>query len=917
MHEIEQYLSNANNSMSTDKNKNESTQAKPNVQKQQYKAQQQPQQERQRKQQQQPQEQELELEQEQEQQEKEEIETVEESWNLNDDYEEEYDNADEAGAHKEQSMSHQEEVKKRSASKQNSPFSDKGEAGGVVSPLDQTVDPLKASTGQNSSSSATFESNMREDGDGGRTVKYDLIYLTSSPLVIKTLNGLKPLAQLNIKEECDRLFDTLKSCGLRISVKHVVATAGAMITAFVSGCRVMHYSGHGMPQSLVFENPKNLGFDHSVSCDLIGRACRDAKYGPELVVASACHSEVVGKLFFFFFFFFKKKKGGKAFVEAGIKHVIAVKTEFELNDDAASEFTNHFYHSLLTGNTILDAFKHAKNAVTGMPGVGKQDEKKFVLLPIDPNDRIHNVKLFRPGGLPKGDLIDDSTPLPPNNLPPPVSNFMGRNADMVKLIQPIVDNGVKMVGLMGPEGVGKSALAIMTARYLCHRSAFKGGVFYVDVAKLMPTHPTLESMLIHTMQFSEKYRDIPENEFFGKIHNFDRLLLVFDHIDKFGVKSEEGDLNPSEDEDDTDDSGMESEDEFGHYPTEGGIKGDLAGSGGNNSGSRMSKSHGSHRRIHRRNAKNKRKTEISKKNAQKTKDAIKHFFSAVFDLTRSEIKVLITSTTKRHELSEIRGGMMRYHVLQELSSEDSAKLFARLANQFRWKDILAKQDLMALLANNPAKIHKVAQCKHNFDCNDLDKVIKTYTEKEKILARKFLKTSALERGDKHKTHPKRTGPKRGNDENKRRAQQLQALMNEHITDPNARKLWLGAKGSKTATFKAMFEQLRNSFELVSPSRPLKEEDILEVCQSYMDHKGNLVIETFEKFFRWFDGICDLVTILKDVWVDTNPVRIHGFIGRANAEKKLQVQYSDASSVHKIIMLIFAQIYIQNYTHKQI
>ena len=154
------------------------------------------------------------------------------------------------------------------------------------------------------------------------------------------------------------------------------------------------------------------------------------------VFASACHSEHVGE----------------AFIEAGIQHVVAVNTKFEVTDEAASVFTKHFYNTLLNGRTIEKSFKIAKHAVAAMSSA-RLDYDKFLLLPRNGD---HST-LF--GQLQTGNLTDDTLKTPINNLPPAVPSFVGRAIDMRHIIHQLMDSGVRLLVLTGNSGIGKSVTA--------------------------------------------------------------------------------------------------------------------------------------------------------------------------------------------------------------------------------------------------------------------------------------------------------------------------------------------------------------------------------------------------------------------------------------------------------------------------
>jgi hypothetical protein len=86
----------------------------------------------------------------------------------------------------------------------------------------------------------------------------------------------------------------------------------------------------------------------------------------KFVFVSACHSE----------------SAGRAFVGAGVPHVIAVKMEAQVADRSSQTFMHQFYLALLVGHTVKASFEIAKEAVFSDPFVSRLDEpKKFLLLP--------------------------------------------------------------------------------------------------------------------------------------------------------------------------------------------------------------------------------------------------------------------------------------------------------------------------------------------------------------------------------------------------------------------------------------------------------------------------------------------------------------------------------------------------------
>ena len=67
----------------------------------------------------------------------------------------------------------------------------------------------------------------------------------------------------------------------------------------------------------------------------------------DLVFLAACHSELIGHVF----------------IQSGVKHVVCIRKENEVLDDAACAFTKFFYNGLMNSKTVCDAFVEAKRFV--------------------------------------------------------------------------------------------------------------------------------------------------------------------------------------------------------------------------------------------------------------------------------------------------------------------------------------------------------------------------------------------------------------------------------------------------------------------------------------------------------------------------------------------------------------------------
>jgi serine/threonine protein kinase len=75
-----------------------------------------------------------------------------------------------------------------------------------------------------------------------------------------------------------------------------------------------------------------------------------------------------------------------------------------------------------------------------------------------------------------------------NNLPVQVSEFVGRENELVELEQLLQDPAARLVTILAPGGMGKTRLSLEVARTFLHqprgRSLFEHGIYFVDLAPL-------------------------------------------------------------------------------------------------------------------------------------------------------------------------------------------------------------------------------------------------------------------------------------------------------------------------------------------------------------------------------------------------------------------------------------------------
>lgn len=338
----------------------------------------------------------------------------------------------------------------------------------------------------------------------------------SAPLAWRDrTNKLHSLEALDYNAERDSLVQVFREVSRSVSVKFNFATTDSLRTALSFGCRALHFSGHGHPQCLNFEDGRS-GLQ-LVTVESLRALLGAGGLNLDFVFVSACHS----------------LNTGGAFVEAGVRHVVCVKVDAQIQDSAAVSFTRAFYVALLSGRTVQSAFDIAREALKASPYVPDSllEGEKFILLPevgslcADGITRVsHDVPVF--SGRPQmswpieGQCVlgppfsDHSADCPggegqgQRSLPPPPIDFEGREVDMHRVsfdlaIYLLIHSSLlrtltatsnalcfpmqvittiltrRLVSLVGDEGVGKSALAAASCTYIADRGMFEQGVLYL------------------------------------------------------------------------------------------------------------------------------------------------------------------------------------------------------------------------------------------------------------------------------------------------------------------------------------------------------------------------------------------------------------------------------------------------------
>jgi hypothetical protein len=114
---------------------------------------------------------------------------------------------------------------------------------------------------------------------------------------------------LDYTSERELLMQVFKEVHRDVNVHFDFATTDTLRTALSFGCKALHFSGHGIPKGLCFEDGR-LGLQVvkvNQLKDLLGAGGLQLQF----VFVSACYSMEIGE----------------AFVKAGVPHVVCVKVD--------------------------------------------------------------------------------------------------------------------------------------------------------------------------------------------------------------------------------------------------------------------------------------------------------------------------------------------------------------------------------------------------------------------------------------------------------------------------------------------------------------------------------------------------------------------------------------------------------------
>lgn len=90
--------------------------------------------------------------------------------------------------------------------------------------------------------------------------------------------------------------------------------------------------------------------------------------------------------------------------------------------------------------------------------------------------------------------------VPPHNLPPDRTPFIGREHELRRIVAFLDDPGARLITIVGPGGIGKTRLALATSAAMLSKSSFADGIYFVPLAPVA-TPEAMLSLIAETVGY--------------------------------------------------------------------------------------------------------------------------------------------------------------------------------------------------------------------------------------------------------------------------------------------------------------------------------------------------------------------------------------------------------------------------------
>jgi Ran GTPase-activating protein (RanGAP) involved in mRNA processing and transport len=315
---------------------------------------------------------------------------------------------------------------------------------------------------------------------------------------------------LDFEYEATEIKESLKdskALGGKVNLEFETATSDRLKSYFSAGASsVLHFSCYGQENCVTLEN--GFGYMTPLSQDDLKSYVSSVAGKLQLVVVSAYHATDIAK----------------AFLDAGVKHVVCLKQEGVYRDEGTVTFTKGLYEALAQNKPLKEAFNVALDTVRRSSKAVTHDLlERYTLLPDEPKDETyHSINVFYQSPIQKrpGFIKGDTSMLPA--LP---DNFVGREVDMYEILESLrVDDVVRVGGLPGS---GKATVVCAVSHYILNRpkSFLISNVFWLPAAKgIVPDEDTLYGDLcLCAAAMIESTEDIWETDEFSEAR--ERILI--------------------------------------------------------------------------------------------------------------------------------------------------------------------------------------------------------------------------------------------------------------------------------------------------------------------------------------------------------------------------------------------------------